>query len=762
MQDSDLTPISMSHSIFNGVTGAVGTNILAAQEVASYFSGVPMVDNGLKDTLEMVERENQSPQQGIGQVSANTITEMVTSGIGTGYLGKLGMRGFNLVFGQVAKKALPDAITNFAKKPLSRVFGEDVAQYLPKAATEEGKKVMSVGEFGQHLTESYGGATGFMLPSAIVDNYNQDQNTLHWGGIAKESLGAGAALTLAIDVFPYTAGVLWGKTKGFLGDAKMPMPGSLTGHVPPEVLSGEESGAQHHPTLNKLWTAHQQGNISLGEYQWMRDYLVNPSNLNDMKNRAVSILMKDGHPVDAGQLNVMLQLMKPEDAQSFLTGVSDQLGSAVDKVADSDMSDYVVKNGLDRIQSDPKLLPGIKGFYEFISNKLENKPEHLGRFERMREEPQEHINNSHPFSQQNIYTAEKNGAESPHTVPENVSQRLKQEGRIAELKEKLQRFIGKAMPKELGEAKGAAEKEFTKADKDLTKAQGKLDRSIDAMGKHETKINELEDKIKSETKEEKLKDLNDKLEKAKAKRAEYEAANKKLSQQVKFAKAAHKNVIKKLKHIEGKIREHAEKLKAQGKSVQVFDRIKKIEEKLEKLRKNLSQILHPDDELREIEKSLIKEDGSLPKNFRSTNAYQRLHDLAQISDRAKMLLHHVELIREYEKQEGYKNVADLLIKLSENGFRKLSDGDRVVSYLKDRVEQSSGLKPKEEKVEPLKEEKEPVDAEKILEEQSVEQKSDSEIHKEAYDQAKAKFDEFKKSGNVFKNFIQCVTGTLNG
>jgi len=183
--------------------------------------------------------------------------------------------------------------------------------------------------------------------------------------------------------------------------------------------------------------------------------------------------------------------------------------------------------------------------------------------------------------------------------------------------------------------------------------------------------------------------------------------------------------------------------------------------RIEELEKKIPNILSPKAELEKIEKDLIKNDRTID-NFRSTNAYQRLHDLAQISDRAKVLLHHVELMRDYEKQEGYKNIADILIQMSEKGFRKISDGDRVVSYLKNRIEQASGLKQEVEMAERIKEEPVPQDAEKVLEEQAENQKTESEMHKEAYDQSKAKFDEFKKSENIFKNFIQCVMGSANG
>lgn len=764
LQDSSLTPITTSHSIFNGFMQGVGTNILAAQQVGTYFSGVPLIDENLVTSMQAIEQENQSPQQGIGQVTANVVSNMIGSGLGTGYLGQLAGRGTALAIGAVGRKAVPIGFDNFTKKSLESVFGENVAPYLPKAAMEEGKRTLNLGEYGTRLASSYGAGAGFVLPQAIVENYNANENTLHWGGVAKETLGYGGAVGLGIDVFPYTAGVIWGKTKGLLGEEleKMPMPGTLKGALP-ENFSGEESGAGHHPTLDKLWKAHEDGRISLSEYQWMRDYLVNPSNLENMRQRGVSILMKDGHPVDPAQLQVMLQLMKPEDAQSYLSGIADQLGSAVDRQADSSLSEYVVNNGLDRLQSDPKLIDGLQGFHQFISHKLDKKPEHLGSLERQRESGNfEHINNTHPFSQKMIYTAEKNGAKRvPHTVPENVSRRIKQEERIKHLEAKRERALGKGVPEELVIAKNDIDKQISKVDKERSNLQVKLDSSIDRIARHEDKIKEIEEKIKSETKEKKISQLKEQLDSAKEKQKLLADDNKKLNQSLKFAETNRRNVLNKLKHIETKMREHAAKQKAQGKSAVDVDRIKRMEEKLDKLRKTLPNILHPDDELREIEKTLLGK-SELPKNFRSTKEYQRLHDLSQISDRAKMLLHHVELVREYEKQEGFKNIADMLIQMSEKGFRQLADGDRVVSYLKNRVEQAADLKPKVEEAPRPIEEPVPQDAETILKQQEQEQKTPSEEHKEAYDQSKARFDEFKNKENVFKNFIQCVMGSTNG
>lgn len=639
LEDSALTPISTTHSIFNGLTEGVGTNILAAQEIGSVLTGVPLVDENVKNTMEMVQKENENPLTTPGQTAANTISNMIGSGLGTGYLGKLAGRGLGMVVGQAGKKVLPSAITNFSKKPLTRIFGEDVQNYLPKAAIEEGKRTMNIGEFGQHLAQSYGMGAGFALPEAVKEHYNENQNTLNWGGIAKETLGYGGAMGIAIDVFPYTAGVLWGKTKSFMGKVdKMPLPGSL-------------KGVEEHPLLEGAIKAHQSGKITKEELKWFQDYLTKPEDMQSLKDRGVSILMKDGHPVDPGQLHVMLELMKPDDAQSFLTGVADQLGSAVDKAADSSLSQYVVDNGLDRLQSDPKLINGLKGFYDFIEHKLNFKNESLEKLKAIKESKNiAHINSLNPFSQKNIYkmfkkfaNEESHTSSIPLTVPENIAKRIKIEKKISDLKQRM---------------------------------------------KNEKKLAEKEGR-------------------------EYKP---------------NKQTVKRIQELE----------------------------------KKKPALLKPKNELDSIEKKLIK-DGKTIDNFRSHNAYQRLHDLAQISDRAKVLLHHVELMREYEKQEGFKNIADVLIQMSEKGFRKLSDGDKVVSYLKNRIEESAALKPEAELAEgKIKEEPVPADAEKVLEQQEIEQKSESEMHKEVYAEAKSKFDEFKKSENIFKNFMQCIEGSKNG
>jgi hypothetical protein len=763
LQDSALTPISTYHSVFNGLMEGIGGTALMGQEVASVLTGVPMVSDDLKNMLEVFQRENNYPTQSNGQIIANSLANLIGSGLGTGYMGKIAGRGLGMVFGKAAQTVLPEAFTNFTKKPLTQILSQDLEQYLPKAASEEGQKIATVGEFGSQMASSYGMGAGFVLPQAVMENYDEKANTLNWGGVAKESLGYGGALGLAIDVFPYTAGVIWGKTKGFLTEAeKMPMPGHLQGIVPHEVLSGEESGAQYHPMLDAAWKAHQNGKITLDEYKWWRDYLVNPTNLESLRTRGVSILMKDGHPVDPGKLNVMLQLMKPEDTQSFVSGVADQLGSAVDEQADSALSDYVVNNGLDRIQSDPKLLSGLQGFYDFIQNKLAQKPEHMGRVQKMKDSGLEHINNTNPFSPKMIYTAIKNGAKNlAHTIPEHINRRLKQEERISDLEKKRDKYLG-SVPTELVEAKKSTESEFTKASKARDKAQRKLDRSIEKLGEHEAKITEMQEKRKTEQREKKQKELDEKLESAEAKRDEFAETNRKLAQEVKLAKAHESNAKAKLAVVKKRLNEHQAQLAKQGKSTQHLSRLEKVEAKLEKLRNELEPILHPDDELAHIEKSLVKDDG-IPKNFRSMNEYQRLHDLAQISPRARTLLHYIDLLREYEKQEGYKHVADVILQLADKGFRKLADGDRVVSYLKKRIESSTPElnMAKSEAIEPVKEPQVPQDAEKVLEEQGREQKTESEMHKEAYDESKAKFDEFKKSENIFKNFIQCVMGSTN-
>lgn len=90
-------------------------------------------------------------------------------------------------------------------------------------------------------------------------------------------------------------------------------------------------------------------------------------------------------------------------------------------------------------------------------------------------------------------------------------------------------------------------------------------------------------------------------------------------------------------------------------------------------------------ELDEIEQKLLGGDN-LPDNYHSSDEYLRLRDLAHFSSRARRLVKRVNLREQYEQQEALHDVMRGIMKIAESGMQKVSDPEKAVNYLKERIE----------------------------------------------------------------------------
>lgn len=175
------------------------------------------------------------------------------------------------------------------------------------------------------------------------------------------------------------------------------------------------------------------------------------------------------------------------------------------------------------------------------------------------------------------------------------------------------------------------------------------------------------------------------------------------------------------------------------------------------------KILSPTEELKSLRKKLL--DKGLPKDFKTSPEYHRLLDLSHVWANAHTLLDRVHLEDEYNRQEAFKNVAKEILRINDSGTGRLAKPDNVMNYLKDRIEQHlQKIKSLSQIKEDLKEaDTLPADAEQILNEQKSQfSKTSAREVAEEFNDSTFKFKEFKASENIFKNFINCVVGALNG
>jgi hypothetical protein len=216
------------------------------------------------------------------------------------------------------------------------------------------------------------------------------------------------------------------------------------------------------------------------------------------------------------------------------------------------------------------------------------------------------------------------------------------------------------------------------------------------------------------------------------------------------------NLIRRVKLLD-KISKFKSKIKKYGANAQTERRIKELEDKLPK-------VLTPKEELVHLKEKLLTEKG-LPKNWKNSEAYSRLQELAQVWHNARTLLDRVHLEHEYENQEAIKSMVDQLLNIVDGDLPRIAKRENVMEYLKQRIDNKIEKPASIEQLntEVNKQLEVPQDASAILknERESFEAKGKSDLYKE-FEHSADLYEEFKASPNIFKTLISCVLGTLNG
>lgn len=210
--------------------------------------------------------------------------------------------------------------------------------------------------------------------------------------------------------------------------------------------------------------------------------------------------------------------------------------------------------------------------------------------------------------------------------------------------------------------------------------------------------------------------------------------------------------LEKIDKLKRKVR--LEKRRGLEPNKQTVKRIAELEAKLPK-------ILTPKEELTHLRERLLGK--GLPKNLERSPDYHRLVDLSHAWHNAKSLLDRVHLEAQYERQKAFRDLAGQILRISDSDYGKIANPDNVVDYLKTRIEGQL------RKVEPIKDvqnvlhdsQNVPADADTVLNDQEKEiSKIDAEQMRNDFQEASARYREFKKSDGIFKNLISCVMGGL--
>jgi hypothetical protein len=418
-QDSLLTKPTTSQSVLDNMGASFVTPFALVGDVSNMLRQKPE-GNPLRDAVESVDIMNQTPGIGWGQASANFLGNIVGFGlnpINWGF-GRIGTMGAEAVTAGAAKIA-PEALSAVARTPLKELLGENMGKYIPGVG--KAKDIpLSLAIMGEKGVSAFGTFAGAGVPQALFDNYHADTQHIEWGGVAKD-MGKMGAFGLAIASVPFAWGVLKGKVGRATGKAE------------------EELG------LGDYQKAFEDGTINENEFNWIKDYLTQPLEAPNLSARASKILADDGHPVNMAENEVPFDIIKKEDIDNLTHGINDQVLSHAPEEYKTALSDFTVHNSIDALRENPKSLDGVRGYVDFINQKLKDKASKLAEADKILDDHLlKSVKENMPFSQKEIFKMmKKYGFETSHlrnmpmTVPENLEGIVKRNSEIAMLEKKV-------------------------------------------------------------------------------------------------------------------------------------------------------------------------------------------------------------------------------------------------------------------------------------------------------------------------------------
>lgn len=196
-----------------------------------------------------------------------------------------------------------------------------------------------------------------------------------------------------------------------------------------------------------------------------------------------------------------------------------------------------------------------------------------------------------------------------------------------------------------------------------------------------------------------------------------------------------------------------------------IEKIENNNKKIEELEKSMPSLMTPKEELNHIREKLanIKDKSRLTVS----KHYQRLIDLAHVWNNAKILLDHVNITHQYERQAALNHILKSVVQLADNDIDRLARPENVADYLRKRIESGSSTTAHEQLArvkESIKSKDEltklPADHDTLLNEAEarVNEKGSKESKKE-FREAREKFKEFKGAAKILNNLISCVVGS---
>src|SRR5580700_3335878 len=414
--DSLLTKPTTGHSVFTNLAVGVATPIVALNMLDGDFAKKPE-GKAVLNFMDSVRLENATPGMGTAQKITGEISNMIGFGLnpitwGLGAAGGIAARGVVAGAGRIA----PDVLSVFLRRPIAEMVSKPIGQYIPSMYGRGAAETpLTLGLVSKKTLETFGSFAGAGVPQGIVDNYNRDTNHIKWGGVAREA-GEMGAFGIALGSLPFAWGVLRGKIN-------------------------RARGADLSESINNnaLDQALADGHITEAEHKWYVDYLEHQKNPGDeamttsLQERGSVIANENGHTANTVSNEAMFEILTPNDVSNLHGAVSDQISGGVPDAYKTSLSDFIIHNRMDYIRQNPKWLDGVRGYVDFINQKLIAKPSKIAEADTILDE---HLltgmHDKMPFSQEELLTQLRESnidtnelKNLPIVIPENIYTILK-------------------------------------------------------------------------------------------------------------------------------------------------------------------------------------------------------------------------------------------------------------------------------------------------------------------------------------------------
>ncbi len=760
---------SASQSVWENFTSGVATPFNAVASFDEEFSKSPAGQDAF-GLLETIKRGNENPEVGKAQWAANEVSNLIGQVLSppNWALGGVGARLLRPV-STLAAKVAPEALTALFRTPLNKIMASPIAKYLPGVIGKKGEEqTLSMGLLGHEAAQGFGIGASVGLPQEVVNNFNAETGKHDFLGIAK-GMGMDGMFGIALSPIP----VAWGVLRANINRARG-LPSSF--HVEPGEAEPHISPEDH-----ETWQA-------------VDNHVQNPESRAEGREKATAAatqyLAKRGFPVDHAQERVNFEIMNRDQIDNLQAASVDQLLSDyVPEEHKTALTDFTVNAAVDDMSKNPEIFDGVRGYVDHIDRSLEKRGEILAHADALVDQHLEMIEHYH-------------GSDLEHGVEYDVNKSFPDaefgKGYWVSSSKNLSEKYNKTKIKVHNLSTARIYDVNNGSDIELNDIYRKISESYKEAPSTKLHLNDKEIEVLNENIKKFRKKLKEKGYIGVQRIEKFTDRAKKEKEVMLFEKPKpdHERLSMDQESLARIYHDHAEgnhlpftvpknvvKRVAQEKKIQALDeanerlfnryeesgnhehldQMKANNEKINAIHEKLEPLKSARDELEGLRKSLIGDKG-LNQNYERTPEYHRLEELADIWAPAKSLLDRINLERQMKEQQAYRDLAKTMLDIADGNLGKLADNEKVKGYLQARQAPQIETGNKPATMEAVKKSSNvPSDADTIIAEQdrAVEDKG-GKSGQHDYEAAKDKFDEFKKSEGIFKNFISCVLGGQNG